>query len=268
MSYEMDYQDYQRALQFDQRASGVVILRSLNQVLIDHLDPKETDKVIDVGTGTGRLGTVICQMVPKGAVIGIDSGSGMLRVAQEKITKNQINNYHIVRGKAEVLPFPPQVFDSAYLMLSFHHFTEPEKAAAEVYRILRPNGFLISVDPVLKEAADDADKKLNAVIEEAFQLAHGPEFRFLTTTDLRRLYERVGFSVQDIEAYNFPFHQNRLEEIPMGAHWLQAYELLQSRQEASLINKFEQNYLTFQQRNRRILAGGKISWVAIKAVRN
>ena len=57
MTCEIDYQDYQKALQFDQRTSGMPILRSLTQVLIDQLDPKETDKVLDVGTGTGRLGT-------------------------------------------------------------------------------------------------------------------------------------------------------------------------------------------------------------------
>ena len=266
MAYEIDYQDYQRALEFDQRTSGMAALRSLTQVLIDQLDPKETDKVLDVGTGTGRLGTVICQLVPRGVVVGIDSGYGMLRVAQEKILKTRIDNYHVVRAKAEALPFPSQVFHSAYLMLSFHHFTEPEKAAAEVYRTLRPRGYLVSIDPVLKEATDEDEKRLNALIGEAFQLAHGPEFRFLTISDLRRLYENGGFSIKSCEAHRFPFRQQRIEEVPMGPHWLQAYELLQSRQE-DLIDKFEQNYLTFQQQGRHVLVKGKISWVAIKAVK-
>ena len=268
MAYEIDYQDYQRALQFDQRTSGMPALRSLTQVLIDQLDPKETDKVLDVGTGTGRLGTVMCQLVPKGVVIGIDSGYGMLRVAEEKILKTKIDNYQVVRGKAEVLPFPSQVFNSAYLMLSFHHFTEPERAAAEIYRTLRPKGHLVSVDPVLKEPVNEDEKRLNAVIEEAFQLSHGPEFRFLTTSELRRLYEKGGFSIESCEAHNFPFRQKRIEEVPMGPHWLQAYELLQSKQEEGLISNFEQNYFTFQEERGRVLVRGKISWVTIKAVKD
>jgi ubiquinone/menaquinone biosynthesis C-methylase UbiE len=267
MAYEMDYQDYQQALQFDQRTSGMPVLRSLTQVLIDQLDPKETDKVLDVGTGTGRLGTVMCQLVPKGVVIGIDSGYGMLRVAQEKVLKTKINNYHVVRAKAEVLPFPSRVFDSAYLMLSFHHFTESERAAAEVYRTLKAKGYLVSIDPVLKEPVNDDEKRLNAVIEEAFQLSHGPEFRFLTTTGLRSLFEKCGFSIESSEINNFPFSQRKIEEVPMGAHWLQAYELLQSRQEEGLISKFEQNYLTLQGNRGQVRVTGKISWVAIKAVK-
>jgi len=268
MTYEIDYQDYQKALQFDQRTSGMAVLRSLTQVLIDQLDPKETDKVLDVGTGTGRLGTVICQLVPKGVVIGIDSGYGMLRVAEEKILKTKIDNYHIVRAKAEVLPFPSRLFNSAYLMLSFHHFTEPDKAAAEIYRTLKAKGYLVSVDPVLKEPVDEDERRLNAVIEEAFQLSHGPEFRFLTTAELQSLFEKSGFSIESCEATNFPFRQKKIEEVPMGAHWLQAYELLQSRQEEGLISKFEQNYLAFEGDRGRVWVTGKISWVAIKAVKD
>jgi ubiquinone/menaquinone biosynthesis C-methylase UbiE len=268
MAYEIDYQDYQRALQFDQRTSGIAALQSLTQVLIDQLDPKETDKVLDVGTGTGRLGTVLCTLVPKGVIVGIDSGYGMLRVAREKILKSKIGNYHVIRAKAEALPFPSQVFDSAYLMLSFHHFAEPERAAVEILRTLKAKGFLVSVDPVLEEAVDEEEKRLNALIEEAFQLAHGPEFRFLTTSALRRLYEKGGFSIETCEAHNFPFRQKRIEEVPMGPHWLQAYELLQSRREEGLINKFEQNYLTFLQERGRLMVKGKLNWVTIKAVKD
>ena len=74
MADEIDYQDYQKALQFDQRISGMGALQSLTRVLIEELDPQETDTVLDVGTGTGRLGVVLCDTVPKGFVTGIDSG--------------------------------------------------------------------------------------------------------------------------------------------------------------------------------------------------
>ena len=55
MTDEIDYQDYQKALEFDQRISRMGALQSLTKTLIEELDPKETDRVLDVGTGTGRL---------------------------------------------------------------------------------------------------------------------------------------------------------------------------------------------------------------------
>lgn len=268
MTYEIDYQDYQRALQFDQRISRMVALQTLTQVLIDELDPEDTDKVLDVGTGTGRLGIALCNMIPKGFIIGIDSGYGMLKVAREKILEYKTGNFDIVRGKAEALPFLPQVFDSACLMLSFHHFTDPESAIAEIYRTLRVKGHLVSVDPVLRDAVDGEDKRLNGLIEEAFQLAHGPQFRFFTAPELRRLYERTGFSIETCQVHDFPFQQMGIGGIPMGPHWLQAYELLRFRQEEGLVKRFEQNYFTFREKEGQLLVKGKMSWVTIKAAKD
>jgi ubiquinone/menaquinone biosynthesis C-methylase UbiE len=267
MAYESDYQDYHRALHFDQHISKMAALQSLTQVLIDELNPQERDKVLDVGTGTGRLGIVLCNLVPKGFIIGIDSGYGMLRVARDKILRYKMSNFHVVQGKAETLPFPPEVFDSACLMLSFHHFTDPGRAIAEIYRVLRAKGCLVSLDPVLKEVADEEEKRLNELIEEAFQLAHGPEFKFFTTPELRGLYQRAGFSIETCQVYGFPFQQRGMEGIPMGPHWLQAYELLLSKQEESLINKFEQNYFSFREKNGKLLVKGKMSWTAIRAIK-
>ena len=268
MAYEIDYEDYQRALQFDQRHSRMAALRQLTQILIDELDLQETAKVLDVGTGTGRLGISLCNLIPRGYITGIDSGYGMLRVAKDKIRRYQVANFHIVRGMAEGLPFLSQVFDSAYLMLSFHHFTEPERAITELYRVLRIKGGFVSVDPVLKEAEDEEEKRLNGLIEEAFQLAHGPEFRFFTTSELRGLFEKGGFSIETCQMYNFPFRQRRIEEIPMGPHWFQARELLQIREEEGLIRQFEQNYFTFMERGRRLLVQGKMRWNVIKATKH
>jgi ubiquinone/menaquinone biosynthesis C-methylase UbiE len=101
---EIDYQDYQMALQFDQRISKMVVLPHLTRILIEKLDPQEKDRVLDVGTGTGRLGIALFNMIPKGFVAGIDSGYGMLKVAREKILRYKMDNFFIIRGRAEALP--------------------------------------------------------------------------------------------------------------------------------------------------------------------
>ena len=264
----MDYQDYQRALQFDKRVSGMVAMQSLMQILVDELDPEENDNVLDAGTGTGRLGIALHTIIPHGSITGIDSGYGMLRVAKEKIDTYQVDNFFLVLGRAGVLPFLSGVFDSACLMFSFHHFTDPEKALGEIYRTVKAGGYLVSVDPVLKEATNEEEKRLNKVIEQAFQLDHGPEFRFFTVTEMQKLYEDAGFSIETCQVYDFPFNQMPIEEVPMGPHWLQAYELLQSTQEKSLIKRFERNYFTFRKRGSRLLVKGKMSWAVVKAVKS
>lgn len=267
MTHEIDYQDYQKALQFDQRVTGMEALDHLTSMIMDGLKPREEDRVLDVGTGTGRLGMVLHKRLQRGSVVGIDSGRGMLRVAREKIAKQNIGNFLLVRGRAETLPFLQAAFDSACLMLSFHHFTSPENATVELHRVLKPKGYLFSLDPVLSEPADSLDERLNEAIEEAFQEAHGPEFRFFTTSRLRALYEAAGFAIDTCQINEFNFDRKGIESVPMGPHWAQARGNLVFRRQKDLLKKFEENYFAFATEGQKTVVKGKMRWATIKAVK-
>jgi ubiquinone/menaquinone biosynthesis C-methylase UbiE len=242
-------------------------LQASIQVLIDELEPQLGDRILDLGTGTGRLGIVLSQIVPEGFVVGVDSNSAMLKVAQQELLAFPINNLFLTQGRAEDLPFLSQTFDSACMVLSFHHFSDPVRALGEIHRVLRDEGHLNSVAPVLKEAMEEDEETLNKLIGKAFQLAHGAEFRFFTAQELRRLYEENSFSIESYQTYTYPFQQIGIEGIPMGPHWLQAYELLQARENKSSLEKFEQNYFSFQGKEDKLLVRGKMSWATIKAAK-
>jgi len=248
--------------------SGIEAMRTLTEAFTKELDPGTADRLLDVGTGSGRFAAALCRLVPDGSVTGIDPARDRLRAAREAMIRHRVANLELANGCAETLPFVSEVFDSACLMFSLHHFADPAKGLCEIRRVVKKGGHLVSVDPVLKEPVDEDDRRLRAVIEEAFRLTHGPEHRFFTVPELQELYHRMGFSVLSCSAYAFPVRQLGLAGIPQGGHWLDAHRLLRSRHDEDLMRRFERDYFSFREEAGQLLVEGETIWAVIRAARS
>jgi ArsR family transcriptional regulator len=68
----------------------------------------------------------------------------MLQAARKRL--QAFDNVDLRRGDLEALPIDDARLDAATLMLVLHYVPEPERALAEVSRVLKPGGRLIMVD--------------------------------------------------------------------------------------------------------------------------
>jgi ArsR family transcriptional regulator len=96
----------------------------------------------DLGCGTGQMSAALAPFV--GRVIAVDASAAMLQAAKRRLSA--FDNVDLRRGELEALPIDDRALDVATLMLVLHHVPEPERALAEVARVLRPGGRVIVGD--------------------------------------------------------------------------------------------------------------------------
>ncbi len=84
-------------------------------------------RVLDLGCGTGRM------LGGGPSVIGIDLSMEMLRRARAK-------SHAVARADGHHLPFASDAFDAVTLAQGVIRYMEPDKAFAEIARVLAPGG--------------------------------------------------------------------------------------------------------------------------------
>lgn len=132
-------------------------------------------RILDVGTGPGRLPTAIASKNKYVHVTGLDLSADMVKIASALATKRGVTNVDFRAGSARDLPFGDREFDLAISTLSFHHWREPGKALDELYRVLREGG---------EAWIYDIPKKVNPLVWEDLKRRYGffaPTFMHLHT---------------------------------------------------------------------------------------
>lgn len=119
-----------------------------NQEIVALLDLKRSDRVLDLGCGTGVLTRMIADRLDAGAggeCVGIDAAANMIKVARKR---RQSKTCRFETAAAEELPYQDESFDAVVSSLFFHHvpLDLKGKALIEAFRVLRPGGRLVIVD--------------------------------------------------------------------------------------------------------------------------
>lgn len=128
------------ATSYDQ-SDPMQITYALVPYVLKNLAPITRPAILDVGCGTGEL---LSQLVAQSydSLAGLDLAPNMVGVAREKLG----NTVELRIGDAEAIPWDSGTFDCVLCTLSLHHYPHPERALAEMRRVLRPGGLLILAD--------------------------------------------------------------------------------------------------------------------------
>ncbi|MBX7045247.1 MAG: class I SAM-dependent methyltransferase [Ignavibacteria bacterium] len=115
-------------------------LKPMGEEIINQLDLKDSDIVLDIAAGTGEPGLTIASKVKSGKVIITDLADDMLVIAHENAKKKKINNVEFNACCVCELPFEDNTFDAISCRLGFMFFPDMKLAVKEMTRVLKPGG--------------------------------------------------------------------------------------------------------------------------------
>lgn len=101
------------------------------------------DHVLDIGCGPGWFWSSIRDDLPEQLTLTLcDLSEGMV---QEAVERCEVLSFKSVTGQqadAAAIPFADNSFDAVIAMHMLYHVPNPAGAIAEMYRVLKPGGFL------------------------------------------------------------------------------------------------------------------------------
>ncbi|WP_373766477.1 class I SAM-dependent methyltransferase [Glaesserella sp.] len=163
--------------------------------LIANGDFKQNKKVLEVACNMGTTAIEIAKQFGC-QVIGIDLDEAALEKARHHIKENNLDALvQVQRANATKLPFDDNSFDIVIneAMLTMLPNEAKEKAIREYWRVLKPNGFLLTHDVMLN--TDDAEGVI-AQLREAINITVSP----LSKQDWKETFLRCGF--RNVETFS------------------------------------------------------------------
>jgi SAM-dependent methyltransferase len=147
-------------------------------------------RALEVGCGPGHITRMMADSGAK--VTGVDLAPRMVEVASQLYPSIEFKE-----ANAEKLPFDADTFDVVLINFSIHHFARPEKACAEIRRVLKPGGRFVFAGPIEQFGFGAFIEGLTAH-HTMDDLPHGPICLGATQQDYENLMREAGFGDYDL----------------------------------------------------------------------
>ncbi len=138
------YREYTRRTWNESANAYVEWMKNLEQfrsALVTRLHPRPGEKILDLGTGPGEPAISIAREVGfQGHVTGVDLSENMVSIASQVALARGLQNVDFLAMDCAALSLTSMSFDAVVSSFGFQIFTDPEKAAREAYRVVRPHG--------------------------------------------------------------------------------------------------------------------------------
>jgi ubiquinone/menaquinone biosynthesis C-methylase UbiE len=149
------------------------------KALLDQATIRASQRVLDIGCGTGTLVVMIKRLHPGVEVVGLDPDPKALSRAKHK-TERAALTVRFDQGFADELPYSDSLFDRVFSSFMFHHLPVDVKGEMlrAVRRVLKPDGEFHMLD--FEGSQDAAHGILAHIIHSSHRLEDNSESRVLS----------------------------------------------------------------------------------------
>ena len=149
-------------------------------------------------------------------ITGLDISKSFVEIASRNAAEANIK-VDFRQGNASAMPFADGTFDFTFCQAAFKNFSEPVKAIAEMYRVLKPKGKAVIVDLRRDASPEEIGREVKGM-----GLNRINEFFVHWTFDQMLL--KTAYSVEDMKSMiaQTPFGQGRIDLTDIGFQiWLE-----------------------------------------------
>ena len=130
-------------------------LEAMGREVLDRLDLRGDERVLDAGCGTGRVTAALVERLPRGEVVAVDGSPAMVEAARERLG----DSVELRVADLLELDVDPPV-DAVLSTATFHWIADHDRLFARLLHVLKPGGRLVAQCggagniAALKEAAE------------------------------------------------------------------------------------------------------------------
>jgi arsenite methyltransferase len=109
--------------------------------------PDPGTEVVEIGCGPGFYARKLAERFPSVSIIGVDRSANQVQWAQRRAASKGLTNCKFQRVNALMLPCENARFHILIASRLFTILADPERAVAEMYRVLKPGGRCFVAEP-------------------------------------------------------------------------------------------------------------------------
>ena len=132
------------AARWDEIRSLYVSEASVEQAILEAAGPGSFDRLVDLGSGTGRMLTLLAPRARQ--ALGLDLSQQMLNIARNQVAEAGLAGCELRHGDIFSTRLPDACADLVVVHQVLHYLADPAAATKEAARLVAPGGKLLIVD--------------------------------------------------------------------------------------------------------------------------